>query len=563
MATIGIDLGTTTSEAAICSSGKPRILRDQGGNEIVLSVVGINPKTKEIIIGESAKNQLIGEPEYTVEEIKRLMGSDSSVKLGNIDYRPEEISAILLRKIAEYAAAHLNEEVDRAVITVPANFNDKQRSATKIAGEMAGLVVERIINEPTAAALSFGVESSDDGKTLVYDLGGGTFDVTVLDLASGVLDVKASAGDNHLGGQDFDRALADRVCEEFLSTEGIDLRGDSDAFIRIRHACETAKKDLSFTTTSTINVPFITSRDGKPLSLSVEVSRSDFESLLEPYLARTEKAIDKALRRADCEIGDIDNVLLVGGSTRIPAVRELVERKMRKKPRTDVDPDRAVALGAAVQASIIDGESSTIIMDVCPLSLGTSVVSTINGQRVSGLYSEVLPANSPQLKACKESYHTVYDNQTAVEIDVFQKDSMSESIWCRDHTLLHSHTAEGIPEGPAGDQEITLTYTYNLNGILDVEVCVCSTGISENFSVETNLRRDVDSSNIDELIEQSEITAGIRATIHVAEKKIAELGCHEELEKKLMQLKQASVEEDSTAVKRLDEQITDILFDLE
>ena len=563
MAIIGIDLGTTTSEAAVFESGKPRMIRDKAGYEIVPSVVGIDPQTKEIIIGERARNQLLGESDWTVELIKRKMGEDSKIKLGDQEYKPEEVSAMLLKEIAGYAAAFLDEEVDRAVITVPASFNDKQRSATKIAGEMAGLVVARIINEPTAAALSFGIESTEHGKVLVFDLGGGTLDVTILDLASGMLDIKASSGDDHLGGMDFDSELAELVCEKYFASEGVDLRENIETLFRIKQACEVAKKELSFTTTSRVYIPFITSRDGKPLSLSVELSRSDFEILLEPYMSRMEKAINKALRAAKCDVENIDIVLLVGGSTRIPAVRELVERKMGKMPRTDVDPDRAVALGAAVQASIIDGESETIIMDVCPLSLGTSVVSDINGQYVEGLYSEILPANTPQLKACKQSYFTVFDNQPSMDVDIYQKDSMSESIWCRDHTLLHSRIVDEIPEGTAKKEEVSLTFVYNLNGMLDVEVCVCSTGKTENYSVETTLRQDIDTSKLDEVLKRSEIAAGIRATIHTAEKKIKELGGHTELEDKLTELKLAIVNDDDTAIKRLDENITDIVFELD
>lgn len=563
MAFIGIDLGTTTCEAAVFRGGKTQMLRDEAGNEIVKSVVGLHHKTKELVFGDLAASQLALHPELSITEIKRKMGTDEITRLGDKDYRPEEISGLLLRKIKDYAGAHLGEEVTRAVITVPANFNDRQRSATKIAGEYAGLIVERIINEPTAAALAFGIESTDEGILMVYDLGGGTFDVTILEYAGGVLDVKASAGDNHLGGQDFDRQLAELIVNRFKSEEGVDLSEDSQALARVVESAAEAKKELSFSTATSVNLPFIASRDGKPLSLEVEITRSEFEDLITPHLERTEKAMDKALREAGIQISDVDIVLLVGGSTRIPAVKELVEKKTGKAPRSDVDPDRAVAIGAAIQASIIDGDSDTIIMDICPLSLGTSVVTTINGQYVNGVYSEVLPANTPQLKACSETYNTVADDQEVVMVDIYQKDSLSDSIWCRDHTLLHSKEVEGLTPMPAGKEAVKLTYTYNLNGILDVEVTVVSTGTSERFSVETDLKGQVDTANIDDLWEKSEKGARVRATIHTAEKKIKELGGHQALEDSVAKLKTAVVEGNDAAIDRLDEQITDIVFDLE
>ena len=563
MAFIGIDLGTTTSEAAVFRNGKTQMLRDEAGNEIVKSVVGLHHKTKELIFSDLAASQLALHPELSVTEIKRKMGTDEITLLGNKEYRPEEISGLLLRKIKEYAGAHLGEEVTRAVITVPANFNDRQRSATKVAGEHAGLIVERIVNEPTAAALAFGVESTDEGTVLVYDLGGGTFDVTVMDYTGGVLDVKASAGDNRLGGQDFDRLLANVIVCRFKDEEGVDLTEDPQAMARLTESASEAKKELSFSTATTVNLPFIASRDGKPLSLEVEITRAEFEEMIASHLEKTEKAIDKALREASIDISDIDIVLLVGGSTRIPAVRDLVEKKTGKAPRTDVDPDRAVAIGASIQASIIDGESDTIIMDVCPLSLGTSVVTTVNGQYVDGVYSEVLPANTALLKACSETYNTVTDDQDVVRVDVYQKDSLSDSIWCRDHTPLQEKEIGGLTPLPAGQETIKLTYTYNLNGILDVEVTVASTGISEHFSVETDIKGQVDTANIDKLWEQSEKGARVRATIYTAEKKIKELGNHQQLEDCVAQLKAAVVGANDAEINRLDEQITDIVFDLE
>jgi molecular chaperone DnaK len=562
MAFIGIDLGTTTSEAAVFKNGRAQLIRDRKGKEITLSVVGINPKTKELEIGDGPFNQLAQYPDLTVEEIKRKMGQDTRVKLGDRELRPEEISAILLRKIKEYAEAFLGETVERAVITVPANFNDQQRGATKVAGEMAGLKVERIVNEPTAAALAFGADAGEQGKILVYDLGGGTFDVTVLEQMSGVLDVKSSAGDNQLGGKDFDRELAKWAAKQFLDETGVDITDDASAMAKLKQACEVAKKELSFSDQATISVPFIITRDGKPLSLEIEAPRDVFENLIGPYLERTKKAIGKALRDASLEISDIDAVLLVGGSTRIPAVRNLVKDAIAKEPRTDIDPDRAVALGAAIQASIIDGESDAIIMDVCPLSLGTSVVTQMNGQMIGGVYAEVLPANTPQLQAKTESFSTVHDDQSAVNIDIFQKDSLSDSIWCRDHTMLHSQVIEGLTPMPAGQESISLTYTYNLDGMLDVLVKVKSTGKEEKFSVETNLRNELSTEAIDDLWEKSDKASKVRATILSAEKAMRKHGDHPELKAKIDQLKAAVVDGNDALIDKLDEEITDLVFDL-
>ncbi len=314
---------------------------------------------------------------------------------------------------------------------------------------------------------------------------------------------------------------------------------------------------------ATITLPFIASQDGKPLSLELEISKSRFEKMIAPLLEKTNKAIDKALREAKLDVGEIDVVLLVGGSTRIPAVKELVEEKVGKKPRTDVDPDRAVAVGAAIQASIIDGESDTIIMDVCPLSLGTSVMTNINGQFVDGVYSEVLPANTPQLKACSQDYFTVAEDQEAVNVEIYQKDSLSDSIWCRDHTLLHEKRVDGLTPMPAGKESVALTYTYTLDGLLEVEVRIDSTGAVEKFSVETNLRKDVDRSQIAALWEESEKAGKVKATIMSAEKKIEELGGHPHLEGLVEQLKEAVVSGNDAKISQLDDEITDLVFDLD
>lgn len=563
MAIIGIDLGTTTSEATVYRNGRPEVLRDRQGNEIVRSVVGIHHKTRELIIGDLAYNQLVNHPELTVEEIKREMGKKVTIPFGDSRLRPEEISTILLKKIKEYAEEFLGESVDSAVITVPANFNDQQRSATTVAGELAGLQVERIVNEPTAAALAFGFDTNYEGKLLVYDLGGGTFDVTILEQSSGILDIKSSSGDNKLGGKDFDRELAEWAASEFESAHGVNLRSDDRAMRHLRQVCEKAKHELSFVEEANILSTAIVVNDGVPLSLDLEVTRETFENLISKYLERTARAIDKALRDAKLDSKDIDDVILVGGSTRIPAVHELVERKLGRKPRTDVDPDRAVALGAAIQASIIRGESDIIIMDVCPLSLGTGVVANINGQLVPDVYDEILPANTPHLTKHTEPYHTLHDNQESVDVGIYQKDSLQDSLWCRDHTLLHSRVIEGLTPLPAGEESLELSYTYNSDGMLDVEVKVSSTGKVESFSVHTNLQSELSAENVESLWQSSKRASEIRAAIHSAEKKLKEIGEHKLLEQKLAELKKALIEGDDPLIDRLDNELTDIVFDLE
>jgi molecular chaperone DnaK len=524
--------------------------------------VGIDPKEKVPHVGQMAANLMEGSPESFIEEIKRRMGEDTTVTLGDKEYRPEEVSALILKYLKANAERFLNEPVDRLVVTVPANFNDKQRNATKRAGELAGFKVERVINEPTAAALAYGLDHQTSHNVLVYDLGGGTFDVTVLEYNSEVLDVKASAGDNQLGGKDFDKLLSDWVCTRFKADNGVDLRDDARTLYRIRKACKTAKEELSFRGVTSINLPFIAAKDGKPLSLSMDVTRAQFEDLVRARIDNTESAMRKALRDSGLEANQIDTVLLVGGSTRIPYVKEVVRRVIGKEPRSDVDPDRAVAMGAAIQAGIIDGEIDMIIMDVVPFSLGTDCSTRLHGQLVTGIYSEIIPANSPLLKEFTESYTTTYEDQHQVDVSVFQKASMADSMWAADHTLLGSQMLEGIPDGAAGEHSISVTFLYTLDGIVKVRAVVDSTGKEIAFTVRTPDFHEVSSARIDDLWQRSEKADKVKTTIAIAEAKISALGGHSLLEEQVRALKAAVVDGDDAAIGRLDNQISDTLFDM-
>jgi len=569
MAFIGIDLGTTTSEACIFQGGTPKMIPDLWGKEIIDSIVGIDSATREIIVGEKANADLISRPNETVARIKRKMGEDIKIKLGDKELSPEEISALILKYIKKYSEEFLGEKVDRAVITVPANFNDLQRNATKKAGELAGFTVERIINEPTAAAMAYGINKQNlKANVMVYDLGGGTFDVTILEYHDDILDVKSSAGDNKLGGKDFDEMLVKHAADSFREQHEINLCEDRTALARLTEACEKAKKELSVVKRTSINLPFITTKNNAPLALQIDISRGDFESLIREKIDRTEKAINKALKDAKLTKEDINTVLLVGGSTRIPYVKEVVKRVMGKDAKADIDPDLAVARGAAIQAAIIDGKEGPIIMDVVPLTLGTEIVGNLGNKLVPGIFDPIIPANKPVLKDFSKKYNTVHDNQTEVDIRVYQQDSLNDSMWAKDHTLLpvsegQSAILSGIPPAPAGEQTVTIKFVYNVNGILDVTGLIDSTGKEIKFNVRTTSTGKITTTNIDELWKNSEKATKVKATIQIAEKRLKEIGGNTKLEEKIKQLKKAVLDGDDDLISELDDEINDLLFELE
>lgn len=473
---IGIDLGTTNSALAIIQEGTPTLLPVKG-ERLLPSVVGISPEG-EVLVGMPARNQWVVAPERTVRSIKRKMGSGETVTMAGQRYTPQEISAFILREIKQAAEVALGHPVERAVITVPAYFNEVQRQATMEAGEIAGLTVERIINEPTAAALAYGYGLSEDQhlRLLVYDLGGGTFDVSIIELNYGVVDVLATAGDNHLGGDDFDERLAVLVADEFAEAHGIDLRQNHQAWARLLRAAEEAKITLSSAPFATINLEYIAEdRKGRPLHVHREVSRYEFENLIVDLLDRTTEAIEKALSDASLQPKDIDRVLLVGGSTRIPAVWHLVAQRLQQDPHLEIDPDAAVALGASVQAGIIAGEEiDTILVDVTPLSLGIETAHIgITGHLRADQFTPLIRRNTTIPVERSEVFTTIYPGQERIHIKVYQGENPIASR----NVLLGDFMVEDLkPNRPDGLTEVTINFRLDINGILDVTVVERKTG---------------------------------------------------------------------------------------
>ncbi len=468
---IGIDLGTTFSACAVMEAGKPTIIPNSEGDRTTPSVVTI--KNGEIIVGKLARNQAILNPEHTVRSIKRHMGEkDYKVTIDGKDYTPEQISAMILQKIKRDAEAYLGYEVKDAVITVPAYFEDAQRQATKNAGRIAGLNVLRIINEPTAASLAYGLDKSKEGKILVFDFGGGTFDVSILEIGDGVFEVIATAGDNHLGGDDIDEIIVDWLAEEFKKNHGIDLRSDRQAAQRLKEAAENAKKELSTSQTTTINLPYITATAQGPLHLQQELTRAKFEAMIKPILDRLATQTKKALEDAKLKAEDISKVILVGGSTRIPAVQKLVKEITGKEGEKSVNPDEAVALGAAIQAAVLKGEVKDILLlDVTPLSLGI--------ETLGGVYTKIIEKNTTIPTKKSQIFTTAADNQTAVSIKVYQ----GERAMAADNKLLGQFDLVGIPPAPRGVPQIEVTFDIDANGIVSVSAKDKATGKEQSIKI--------------------------------------------------------------------------------
>jgi len=477
---VGIDLGTTNSEVAVVQAGKPFVIPDESGEVILPSIVGLSP-TGELLVGQPAKNQYLAEPENTVRSIKRKMGSDSKLELGEQIYTPPEISAFILRKLKQIAESYLNEQVDEAVITVPAYFSDAQRQATRDAGEIAGLKVARIINEPTAAALAYGMDKEEDQFLIVYDLGGGTFDVSVIEINSGVVEVRASHGNTQLGGDDFDQHIINYVAEWFKSENGVDLREDRKALARLTIAAEIAKIELSDTPYTKITEEFIITHKGKPLNLEFELSRSDFESLIAPLVDSTLDLIEVAIEEAKLDAVDIDKVLMVGGSTRIPIVWEMVHDRLNIEPQSEINPELCVAMGASVQAGIIAGEEiEAYLVDVTPHSLGIEVAEMIFGRLIPDRYSVLIRRNTVIPTSQSEVYTTFRDNQEAVKIQVYQGEEPTASM----NTSLGEFLLEDLPKAPAGTPEIIVTFDYDVDGIVHISATDKKTGNAKDITVE-------------------------------------------------------------------------------
>ncbi|MFB6274434.1 MAG: Hsp70 family protein [Salinibacter sp.] len=582
MAFVGIDLGTTTSEAAVFEEGDgPRILKDVRGNEIVDSYFGIDPKTNKPAVGEKVKNIFQSNQKLAVEQIKRQMGEEVQIPFGSEDIEsqrlsPEEISAHILRHLKRSAEDQLDEDVDRCVITVPANFPDRARRATEQAGEIAGMTVERIVNEPTAAALAYGYDQEvEQEHVMVYDLGGGTFDVSIVKHMGDVLDVEASSGDPKLGGKDFDEALLWHVAERFEDEHGISIEPESGNYYRLLFECEEAKKELSFNRRTSVHIPFFTVKDGEPVDLDVEVSRSTFEDLIGDKIDATEESIEKALEDAELGRGDIDRIILVGGSTRIPYVQQHVEKVMGQTPRKKIDPDKAVALGAAVQSAIIDGKTDHVIMDVCPFSLGTAAMEMLQGGVRPGRYTEIIPSNSKVLREHKRTFRTIHGDQEAIDFRVYQRENTSDS------KQAEIDGEPNVEEGfkPVTDkeievpqlgepQEIEATYIYNPDGMLDITIAFPEAGEEVSFQAYAGLDEEqIEQSRqkLEQAWKESEYFEDVEALLQAAEDEL-ESGMGPEKEEQLRSLlediKRALAADDGERVEALEEEITDVLFEL-
>ncbi|MBX7534274.1 molecular chaperone DnaK [Qipengyuania sp. GH1] len=515
---IGIDLGTTNSCIAVMDGGKPKVIENSEGARTTPSIVAFT-KDGERLIGQPAKRQAVTNPDNTLFAIKRLIGrrfddpmtkkdmelvpydivkgsnGDAWVEAGGDNYSPSQISAFILQKMKETAEEYLGEKVEKAVITVPAYFNDAQRQATKDAGKIAGLEVERIINEPTAAALAYGLDK-DDGKTIaVYDLGGGTFDVSILEIGDGVFEVKSTNGDTFLGGEDFDSAIVEYLAEQFKKKENMDLKSDKLALQRLKEAAEKAKIELSSAQTTEVNLPFITARmeggSSTPLHLVETISRSDLEKMVGDLIKRTLEPCKKALADAGIDKGGVDEVILVGGMTRMPKVREVVEEFFGKKPHTGVNPDEVVAMGAAIQAGVLQGDvKDVLLLDVTPLSLGI--------ETLGGIMTKMIDRNTTIPTKKSQTYSTAEDNQQAVTIRVFQ----GEREMAADNKMLGQFDLVGIPPAPRGVPQIEVTFDIDANGIVNVSAKDKGTGKEQQIRIQAS--GGLSDSDIDQMVQDAE-----------------------------------------------------------
>ena len=486
---IGIDLGTTNSCVAVLEGGEAHVIPNPEGSRTTPSVVAF--KKGERIVGDAAKRQAITNPN-TVSSIKRLMGTSKKVELDGKKYTPEEISAMILGYLKDYAESYLGEKVTKAVITVPAYFNDSQRQATKNAGKIAGLEVERIINEPTAAALAYGLDKQENTHTvLVYDLGGGTFDVSVMELGDGVFEVKATAGNNHLCGDDFDERIMDYLVEQFKKENGVDLSKDKMAMQRLKEVAEKAKKDLSGMTSTQVSAPFISQGEDGPLHLDLTLTRAKFEDLIHDLVESTLGPVRQAIKDAKIKNSEIDKILLVGGSTRIPMVQELIKKELGKEPSREVNPDEVVAMGAAIQGGVLTGEVNDIVLlDVTPLSLGL--------ETLGGIMTVLIPKNTTIPTSKKQVFSTAADNQPAVDIHVLQ----GERQMAADNKTLGNFQLSGIPAAPRGVPQIEVTFDIDANGIVNVKAKDLGTNKEQAITItaSTNLTDE----EIDKMVKEAE-----------------------------------------------------------
>ena len=522
---IGIDLGTTNSAVAVMEGGESVIVPNAEGNRTTPSVVAFT-KDGERLVGETAKRQAITNPGRTISSIKREMGSDYKESIDGKDYSPEEISAMILQKIKNDVESYLGETVTEAVITVPAYFTDSQRQATKDAGKIAGLNVRRIINEPTAAALAYGVDKeTNHNKVMVFDLGGGTFDVSILEVGDGVFEVLATRGNNKLGGDDFDQKLVDHMAEEFMKENGLDLRKDPTSLQRLKDAAEKAKKELSSTLSTNVNLPFITAINGTPAHLNMDINRSKFEDLTSDLVKATEGPVKEALKDAGVSASEVNKILLVGGSTRIPAVQESVKKLVGKDPQKDINPDECVAIGAALQGGVLTGEvKDLLLLDVTPLSLGI--------ETLGGVTTKLIERNTTIPTKKSQVFTTSADGQTSVEIVVLQ----GEREMASDNTLLGRFTLADIAPAPRGIPKIEVSFDIDANGIVNVTAKDQGSGKEQNMTItaSTNMSDDEIQRKVDEAEkyaeedkkkkESIEAKNNAESVIYQAEKTVKDLG---------------------------------------
>ena len=481
---IGIDLGTTNSCVSVLEGGEPVVIPNAEGNRTTPSIVGF-AKNGERLVGETAKRQAITNPDRTIMSIKRHMGTDYKVNIDGKDYTPQDISAMILMKLKADAESYLGEKVTEAVITVPAYFTDSQKQATKDAGKIAGLEVKRIINEPTAASLAYGLEKDvDHHKILVYDLGGGTFDVSILELGDGVFEVLATSGNNQLGGDDFDKCLIDFMADAFAKENGIDLRNDKMSLQRLKDAAEKAKKELSSAQSTNVNLPFITANAEGPLHLNIDVTRAKFDQLTTDLVQKTIEPMKKAMTDAGVNNSDIEKVILVGGSTRIPAVQEAVKKVTGKEPYKGINPDECVAIGAAIQAGVLTGEvNDVLLLDVTPLSLGI--------ETLGGVFTKLIDRNTTIPTKKSQIFSTAADNQTAVDIHVLQ----GEREMAAYNITLGRFQLMGIPAAPRGIPQIEVTFDIDANGIVNVSAKDMGTGKDQSITISSSTKLSEDEIN--------------------------------------------------------------------
>ena len=564
---IGIDLGTTNSCMAIMEGGRPTVIPNAEGGRTTPSVVAFT-KDGERLVGSAAKRQAITNPERTIQSIKRKMGTSEKVIIGDKTYSPQEISAMILQKLKVDAEQYLGEKITKAVITVPAYFNDAQRQATKDAGKIAGLEVLRIINEPTASALAYGIDREEEATVLVYDLGGGTFDVSILQLGDGVFEVKATAGINHLGGDDFDKRIVDYLVEEFRKKEGIDLRKDRVAMQRLRDAAENAKIELSSVQKTNINLPYITTTESGPKFLDIDLTRAKFESLIADLVDSTIGPVKQALADAKLSQEDIDHVLLVGGSTRVPLVQETVRKILKKEPDKGINPDECVALGAAIQAGVLTGETKDVLLlDVTPLSLGI--------ETLGGIATKLIERNTTIPTRKSQIFSTAADGQTSVEIHVVQ----GERALAKDNFTLGRFQLTGIPPAPRGIPQIEVTFDIDANGIVHVSAKDLGTGNEQSITIkpqdsrpsEAEIQRMMDEARRFEeedrkKREEIELRNAADTAIFTAERAIKdakdtiETSDRERIESAIADLKKALEGDDTEAIRQKMDALTEAVY---